>query len=62
MSSAKDALNELWPEMKCVVDFPVDVVVGENMCHLRPLYEFPLIIKSQKERDEAAAADAAKEE
>eukprot|EP00658_Telonema_sp_P-2_P002832 TRINITY_DN11047_c0_g1_i16.p1 TRINITY_DN11047_c0_g1~~TRINITY_DN11047_c0_g1_i16.p1 ORF type:complete len:847 (-),score=274.28 TRINITY_DN11047_c0_g1_i16:232-2679(-) len=59
MSAAKDALNELWPEMKCVVDFPVDVVVGENMCHLRPLYEFPLIIKSQKERDEAAAAKEA---
>ena len=58
MSSAKSALNELWPEMECVVDFPVDVVVGENMCHLRPLYEFPEIIKKQKERDALEAANS----
>jgi hypothetical protein len=37
MSGAREELNRLWPEMECVVSFPVDVVAGENMCHLRPL-------------------------
>ena len=37
MSSAKEELNRLWPEMECQPIFPVDVVAGENMCHLKGL-------------------------
>ncbi|CUF02065.1 mitochondrial DNA polymerase I protein D, putative [Bodo saltans] len=37
LSSAREQLDHLFPEMKCGVSFGVDVVAGENMCHLRPL-------------------------
>lgn len=37
LSGAKEELNRLWPEMQTTVSFGVDVVAGENMCHLRPI-------------------------
>ncbi|EAN79296.1 mitochondrial DNA polymerase I protein D, putative [Trypanosoma equiperdum] len=37
MSSVRDVLNRLYPEMEVSVDFPCDVVAGENMGALRPV-------------------------
>lgn len=52
MGDVKNTLNSMYPEMAVVVDFPLDVVAGENMCHLRPLKELPQILKAQEERSE----------
>ncbi|ORC84912.1 putative mitochondrial DNA polymerase I protein D [Trypanosoma theileri] len=37
MSSARQVLNRLYPEMNVMVDFPCDVVAGESMGSLRPI-------------------------
>ncbi|ESL09933.1 mitochondrial DNA polymerase I protein D [Trypanosoma rangeli SC58] len=37
MSSVREVLNSLYPEMNITVDFPCDVVAGENMGALRPI-------------------------
>ena len=37
MSNVREMLNRHWPEMKCEVDFPCDVVAGHNMGKTKPL-------------------------
>ncbi|KAH9600074.1 DNA-directed DNA polymerase [Trypanosoma melophagium] len=37
MSSVRQVLNRLYPEMNVTVDFPCDVVAGESMGSLRPI-------------------------
>ncbi|KEG12670.1 putative mitochondrial DNA polymerase I protein D [Trypanosoma grayi] len=37
MSSVREILNRLYPEMEVTVEFPCDVVAGENMGALRPI-------------------------
>ncbi|EKG05436.1 mitochondrial DNA polymerase I protein D, putative [Trypanosoma cruzi] len=37
MSNVREVLNHLYPEMNITVDFPCDVVAGENMGALRPI-------------------------
>ncbi|KAL7699314.1 mitochondrial DNA polymerase I protein D [Lotmaria passim] len=39
MDSVRTVLNALYPEMRVSVDFPCDVVAGENMGALRPILE-----------------------
>jgi DNA polymerase I-like protein with 3'-5' exonuclease and polymerase domains len=39
MDSVRTVLNALYPEMQVSVDFPCDVVAGENMGALRPIVE-----------------------
>ncbi|KPA76333.1 putative mitochondrial mitochondrial DNA polymerase I protein D [Leptomonas pyrrhocoris] len=39
MDSVRTVLNALYPEMQVSVDFPCDVVAGENMGALRPIME-----------------------
>ena len=35
MSNVKEVLNELWPEHRCEVDFPVEVVAGNNLSEMK---------------------------
>ncbi|KPI86106.1 putative mitochondrial DNA polymerase I protein D [Leptomonas seymouri] len=39
MNSVRTVLNALYPEMRVSVEFPCDVVAGENMGALRPIME-----------------------
>lgn len=39
MTNVRNVLNNLYPEMEVSVDFPCDVVAGENMGSLRPIEE-----------------------
>jgi DNA polymerase I-like protein with 3'-5' exonuclease and polymerase domains len=37
LAEVKPVLNETWPEFECQVDFPVDVVAGKDMGHMKPI-------------------------